>query len=124
MPITFDNEELFSSGPARVDVGGVTLRHAKHRPLSARGVKLFSQGLSGRTITQTGTLTADTPEALHAQIQAIERKLDGMPRTLVDDLDRTWLNVVMLAFEPAGRVRLGTRWKTTYRIEYLQPTEP
>ena len=121
MAITFDNEDLFSSGPARVEVAGASLRYASERPLSARGVKLFSQGLKGREITQKGVLTADTPEELHAQIEAIEQKLDGLPRTLVDHLERTWQNVVMLTFEPAPFDRLGVRWKTAYRIEYLQP---
>ncbi|MFW6059379.1 MAG: hypothetical protein ACODAQ_04315 [Phycisphaeraceae bacterium] len=120
MSITFDNEFLFTSGPARIHVGGRSLRHATEHALGARGVQLFSQGVEGRPITQTGVLIADASEQLQQQVDAIEAKLDGVPRLLVDHLDRTWPNVVMVKFEPAAFTRLGPRWKTDYRIEYLQ----
>ena len=123
MAITYGSDDLFSSGPARVDVGGLSLRYAQQKPLSARGLRLFSQGLSGRVITQTGELTADTAEGLHGQREAIEQKLDGCPRALVDDRGRTWSGVVMVAFEPGQLMRLGVRWKVAYRIEYVQPSD-
>ena len=120
MLITFDGQDLFSSGPTRVHVGGASLRHARERPLTTRGEHVFSQGVNSRTITQTGTLVADTEQALHKQIEAIEAKLDGIAHPLVDDQQRTWPNVIMTAFEPATILPLGTRWKVDYRIAYVQ----
>ena len=121
MSITFGGEELFDSGPARVHVDGPALRHATEPTLSARGTRVFSQGTTPRTITQTGLLVADTPEDLHSLVNAIEHNLDGIPRTLVDHLDRERPGVVMLEFHPGAFTRLGTRWKADYRIEYTQP---
>lgn len=120
MPITFGQEALFASGPATIHVGGLSLRHARERPLSARGERVFSQGVTGRSITQIGTLLDDTPDGLEGQRESIERKLDGIPRKLTDDLDRTWPDVVMTAFEPEQISRIGARWRMRYRIEYVQ----
>lgn len=122
MSITFGDQELFSSGPAYVHVGGLSMRHARELPLSGRGEHVFSQGVHGRSIVQVGTLVGDTPETLETQRTAIEQMLDGVPRQLTDDLQRTWADVVMTAFEPERAAPLGTRWHMRYRIVYVQPS--
>lgn len=117
---TFDNELLFSSGPTRFKIGKVVLRYAAQQPPGSMGVRLESQGREARQITQEGTLTGDTPEQLQQLVDAIEAKVDGLPYKLVDDLDRDWKNVAMLSFDTEPYVRIGARWKTGYRVEYLQ----
>ena len=120
MSITFGNKALFDSGPARVHIGGRSLRHATEPTLTAQQSHVFSQGTAPRTITQTGALIADTADDVQTLAEAIEQKLDGTPRSLVDHLGRTWADTVMVKFEPAPATQLGTRWKIDYRIEYLQ----
>lgn len=120
MGVTFDGAELFSTGPAWVHVGGSSLRHARQRALRGHGERLVSEGITGRSIAQHGTLVADTPAELQAQVDAIESMVDGVPRSLTDELGRTWSNVTMVAFKPAQPVRLGPRWKVDYEIEYVQ----
>ena len=120
MNVTLDDERLFDSGPARVHVGPLRLRHATQEPLDATAAHLFAQGLAARPITQTGTLIADDRDALQAQIDAIESKADGVPRTLRDELDRVWPNTVLISVHPGAPARLGTRWRSEYRIEYVQ----
>ena len=118
--ITFDDDNLFESGPARLQIGGQTLRHASEPAVDGRGVQIASQGTRARSITQHGTLTADTPSSLRDQRETIEAKLDGLGHTLIDATGQPWSNVVMLRFEPGQHHRLGPRWQLTYRIEYLQ----
>jgi hypothetical protein len=117
---TFDNELLFNSGPTRFKIGKVVLRHAAQQPPGSMGVRLESQGREARQITQEGTLTGDTPEQLQQLVDAIEAKVDGLAYKLVDDLDRDWNNVAMLSFDTEPYIRIGARWKTEYRVEYLQ----
>jgi hypothetical protein len=120
--IRFDGQNLFDSGPSRLEIGGVGLRHASQPAIEGAGVRLASQGTRGRSIIQRGTLRADTPETLTMLRQAIEAKVDGQSYTLLDAHGRSWTNVVMLQFEPSPVERLGPRWKLDYRIEYLQLT--
>ncbi len=120
MSITFDNEDLFASGPSHLKAGGQSLHSATEHPVNAKGVRLFSQGVTGRAMIQEGVLIADTPDELREQLDAIEVKLDGTPRTLVDHLEREWTNVVMLEVKPAEVAPLGPRWKVDYRIDYIQ----
>ncbi|MEX0654523.1 MAG: hypothetical protein WD534_04835 [Phycisphaeraceae bacterium] len=117
---TYDGQALFASGPTHCEVGGAALAFAEHQPLHGQGSGLFSQGRQGRAITQTGTLIADTVDALQQQINAIEAYVDGTARELVDERDRPWPNMVMLAFEPSVMRRLGVRWQVSYRVQYRQ----
>ena len=117
---TFDGQDLFSSGPHRFHVGWLALRHVLQLTPEQRGVRLSSQGQSGRAIAQTGDLLADDSGQLTALTQAVEDKLDGRAAELIDDLGRCWKQVVMLSFEPAAVRRVGPRWAVRYRITYLQ----
>jgi hypothetical protein len=118
----FDEQNLFSSGPHRFHVGGLSLRHVLQPTMGTRSVAIAALGQSGRAIAQEGDLLADDPAALHALAGAIEECLDGRSAELVDDLDQSWPDTVMLAFEPAPPRRVGARWALAYRIQYLQLT--
>ena len=117
---SFDQQNLFASGPHRIHVGGLSLRHVLQLTPDQRGVRLSSGGRSGRAITQVGDLIADDLTQLTALTDAIEAKLDGQAAELVDDLGRRWPATVMLSFEPGPVRRLGPRWAVSYRINYLQ----
>lgn len=118
--VTFDNEPLFDPGTSRFQFGPIKLRHAiQHMPGSS-GAKIDAQGTEARQISQVGVLIANDPLALQARIDAIRQKLDGLPHTLVDHLGRTWADVVMASLDAEEIVRIGARWKVSYRIEYLQ----
>ena len=118
--VVFDNESLFASGTVRFEIGPVKLRHAIQHSPGSIGSRLDAQGLEARQIVQSGTLVADTPAALQIVTDAIRQKLDGRSYTLVDDLGRSWTDTVMTEYEVGPFTRIGARWKTAYRIEYLQ----
>lgn len=120
--ITFDEQSLFSSGPAHVSASGATLRRAAHPTTDGIGVRLIAQGREARSITQVGALVADTPEGLRALFAGIEALMHGEPATLRDGFGGEWPNTVMLKFSPGPITRLGPRVKSEYRIEYLQVT--
>ncbi len=117
---TFDQVDLFDSGPHRFHIGGLSLRHVLNEVPGGRGVRLSALGQHGRAITQTGDLVADHPSQIQALMDAIEAKLDGQIRTLVDDIGRSWPNTVMLSFDPKPMVRVGPRVRISYTIQYLQ----
>ncbi len=119
---SFDAQDLFSSGPHRFHIGGLSLRHVLHETPRSRGVQLSSQGVHGRAITQTGDLLADDPTQMRNLTDAIESKLDGHSHELIDVTGRSWPNTVMISFDPQPLARVGTRWRTPYRINYLQAT--
>lgn len=116
----FDGNDLFSSGPHRFQIGGLSLRHVLHGTPQSQGVHITATGRHGRSIHQTGTLVADSPTQMTAQRTAIESKLDGRAVTLVDGQDRAWPNTVMLSFEPEQLTRAGNRYKLDYQVHYLQ----
>jgi hypothetical protein len=118
--VTFDNAQLFASGPTRFKIGAVELRHAEQHSPGSLGVRLDSQGTLARKMTQGGSLIADNSVELQTLVDSIEAKLDGLPHTLVDNLGRVWSDTVMLRFDADEFVRIGARWKAAYRVEYLQ----
>jgi hypothetical protein len=118
--MTFDNEPLFGSGVARFKIGPVKLRNAIQHAPGSLGVRLDRQGTEARRINQAGVLISDTTEELRAQVDAIEIKIDGLAHTLVDNIGRVWNNAVLLEFDTDSFERVGARWKTAYRVEYLQ----
>ena len=120
MSITFDDQPLFASGPATCHADGIRLIHDTDHPLSAGTSQFFAAGQSGRTITQNGTLQADSPEDLRTQQLAIEAKLDGLPHMLIDEHNQSWPSTVMLSFKPGSLTPAGQRWQLPYVIEYLQ----
>jgi len=118
--VTFDNESLFDSGPARFKIGPVKLRHTVQNPPGSLGARIDAQGTEARRISQAGVLIVDTSAELQALVDAIENKIDGLAHVLSDNLGRVWNNTVALEFQAETFVRVGARWKTSYRVEYLQ----
>ena len=118
--VTFDSEPLFESGTARFLIGPIRLRHAIQHAPGAIGARLDSRGTEARQIKQSGELIANDPIELRVRVDAIEKRLDGLSHTLVDNLGRTWSDTVMTEVEADVFTRVGARWKTAYRIEYLQ----
>ena len=118
--VTFDNQSLFGSGPARFKIGPIRLRHTVQHPPGSRGARLDQQGTEAREIKQTGVLIADTPAELQKLIEVIESKVDGLSHTLTDNVGRVWSNAVMLEVDADSFERVGARWKAAYRVEYLQ----
>ena len=120
MQVMFDGDALFSSGPCRLHVGGLALRHVLLDPPGGRGVRVSPRGVRGRAITQTGVLRADTADALRELARRIEAKLDGHAHDLVDAQGALWPDTVMLGFDPGDVTRLGPRWRMDYTISYVQ----
>jgi len=118
----FGGEDLFSSGPHRFHIGGVSLRHVLQETVGGRGVQLSPLGRHGRSITQTGDLVADDADGLRSLSDAVEQMLDGRVGLLVDPFGQSWLNTVMLSFAPEPMVRVGGRVHVSYTIQYLQLT--
>lgn len=117
---TFDGQPLFASGPTRFHVAGLTLRHAEQPAPYADGTNLVAHGREARPITQTGTLLADDVNTMATMMDAIEDRLDGVSRTLVDDTGRSWDDTVMLRFVPGPILAVGPRCRVDYTIDYLQ----
>ena len=117
---TFDHQDLFSSGPSQFEIGKLMLRYSEQHTPGGTGIQLDALGRKARNIHQTGTLTADNAQALQQRVAIIESKIDGTPTILVDNLRRTWQNVVMTSFTPGIFSRVGVRWKAEYHIEYIQ----
>lgn len=118
--VTFDGESLFGSGPVRFKFGPVQSRHAIQHPPGSRGTRLDCQGTEAREIKQSGVLIADSATDLQSLVQAIEGKVDGQTHLLVDNLGRTWSDIAMLRVDAEPFERVGARWKSEYRIEYLR----
>ncbi len=118
--VTFDNESLFESGSARFKIGPIKLRHAIQHPPGSLGARIDGQGTEARRISQAGVLIADTPAELQVLVDAIENKIDGLAYVLSDNLGRVWNNTVALEFQAETFIRIGARWKASYRVEYLQ----
>lgn len=118
--VTFDNESLFDSGSSRFKIGPIKLRRAIQHPPGSLGARINGQGIEARRISQAGVLIADTPAELQMLTDAIEKKIDGLAYVLSDNLGRVWNNTAALEFQAEIFVRVGARWKTSYRIEYLQ----
>jgi len=119
---SYRGQNLFGSGAHQFHVGGLTLKHMLHEVPGGRGVRISAQGYTGRGITQTGDLLADTPEQLRGLMDAVEACLDGRVGELRDEIGRLWANVVMLSWEPAPMRAAGSRWAVAYRVQWLQLT--
>ena len=118
--ILFHQQNLFASGPCRLHVGGLSLRHELQPTPHDHGSQLSAQGRSARSITQTGTLLADRPDQMLPLLDAIEDQLDGQAHELMDESRRVWPGVVMLRFTPGPILAAGPRCRVDYTIDYLQ----
>ena len=118
----YANQSLFDTGPHAFHVHGLSQRHVTHEQPGTDGVRLTAMGRTGRTIEQTGSLLADDLAGMQQQLDAIEAAMTGDAGELIDDLDRTWADVVMLEFKPEPIRRVGVRLAVDYRVKYSQVT--
>lgn len=116
----YKNLNLFSSGPHRITDRGPEQRHLAHAPPGADGAVITTTGHEPRRFDQTGTLLADDPADLQAQLDAIEAAMDGRSGPLVDDLGRTHEHTLMTRFEPGPIHRRGGRFAVDYTATYLR----
>lgn len=120
--ITYNGQNLFSSGPCTIRPGALQTRDAVSDAPGTIGSTVISQGVSPRTVEQTGMLLADTEAELRALLDAIAIQVGVGPATLVDEQGNDWLNCVMRRVEPGRATRLGPRYAQPYSITYLQTT--
>ena len=118
--ILFNQQNLFATGPSRLHVGGLSLRHESAPTPYDDGEHLITQGRSTRPIIQTGTLLADRPDQMSSLLDAIEDQLDGQIHELMDESRRVWPGVVMIRFAPGPILAAGPRCRVDYTIDYLQ----
>ncbi|MAE62300.1 MAG: hypothetical protein CMJ49_13205 [Planctomycetaceae bacterium] len=117
---SLNGNDLFGSGPHTIEVGGRSLRHASHQQPGADGQRVTALGRTPREIEQSGTLLADGPDGLTAQLDAIEEALGDPPAALIDQHGRQWDHVIMMRFSPKHVRRIGLRLGVDYRVTYEQ----
>lgn len=117
---SYGGKDLFGSGPHTFTVHGLSQRHAEHEQPGVDGVQITAMGRTGRSIDQSGTLLADDIASLQSQLDAIEAAMTGEAGELVDHFGRSWPDVLMLEFKPAGVRRVGVRLAADYTVRYSQ----
>ncbi len=118
--VLLDNDAIFASGTAVLQMGPIKLRHTIRNTPGSYGARLDIEGKQVRQIDQVGCLIADTSLDLQALIDAIQSKLDGLTHTLFDEHGKAWTDCVMISFKSGAFIRIGARWRCDYTIEYLQ----
>lgn len=118
--MTYNNLDLFSSGPSQVDPGPLEGRDAVADAPGGIGATVITQGTRPRKLTQCGTLVADDFETLQVMMEAIQAQVALGAAALVDQHGKVWPACLMQRFEPHAVVRLGPRVKADYAITYLQ----
>ena len=117
--VNFNEQSLFSSGPHRLIVGGLTRRLVDQPAPGDIGSNPIDHGLLARNFTLVGSLLADDINAMRKQLDAIEALVDGRAHTLTDR-EQTWERVVLTAFEPGGYQRTGPRVRVNYTARFQQ----
>lgn len=120
--ITYNGIDLFSSGPSLIEPGPTQSRDAVADAPGAIGASVIGQGRGPRSITQRGTLVADSEPGLRALIDAIDAQVGTDAATLSDPHGNDYAGCVMRAFEHASIKRLGPRYACHYTLAYLQTT--
>ena len=93
--ITFNGQDLFSSGPSAIDPGAVVSRDAVADRPGAIGASVVTQGVGPRQLTQRGTLVADDAESLQALINAIQAHVGTGAATLIDQHDKNYFQLLL-----------------------------
>ncbi len=118
--ILFDQQDLYSSGPASLQPDSWQRQTVRRGFAGQDGELLLDLGRRSRAIVQTGRLQADTIDALDSQIQAIEAAADGDVCTLTGPHGREFPNTILEGFSLQTPVRTGRGLWCDYRIEYRQ----
>lgn len=69
------------------------------------GLESLDGGFRGRITRVQGVLYGQSAFFLASAEGLFRSYNDGVPRTLIDNLDMTWANVRLLTFQPIGRAR-------------------
>ncbi|MEM9346836.1 MAG: hypothetical protein AAGB26_09490 [Planctomycetota bacterium] len=118
--ITYNAQDLFSSGPSSIERGPYQPFDSLVQSLSSTESAALSPGYTPRLITQRGKLIADTPVALEALIDAIDAEVDQGAAELAEDGVNAWPGCVMRSFTHAPRYRIAARCAVVYTVVYLQ----
>ena len=124
MMATFRGSSLFDSGPTRVVVQAVSEELRVSRFPGIDGEHHLLMGRPGREVIQEGTLTGTSASQLADRIGDICDQV-GQRGSLVDDLDWSYADCVLLSFELTGprRVDAEGRHCADYRLRYRQPVD-
>lgn len=113
---------LFNSGPHRFTMGdaGRLVVGVLRPPSYDTHSTDYGTTLELR-ILQKGRLIADTTAALWALVDTIRTNVE-LPRngTLIDHHGRSWTNMTLIRFTPAGPVDRGRVVSVAYEVEYLR----
>ena len=118
--VRFDGQVLFGPGTHRVAVGSRQREQVQHNFGGLDGTLSVDLGERQRTITQTGTLIAQSVSHLEAIKAAIETYIDGMVYALVDQDGQTYEQVRMDRFAAPQVVVLANQVRCNYEIHYTQ----
>ncbi|MCC5824021.1 MAG: hypothetical protein LAT64_13125 [Phycisphaerales bacterium] len=119
---SFKGVNLFGSGPHRFTVGREGRRVVTYAALtgdpSVPGS--FASGDHELRVTVTGRLTAASEAALWSQRDAITAQAASAsgPGTLADGKGRTWTDMKLLTFTPAGPIDRGRVLSLAYTAEF------
>lgn len=119
--ITFNQQNLFDSGPAVLRPSPRKLRQQTHVSATGQSVTVQSLGHEPQLYEQTGTLLSDTPAGLRQTMTAIESRMDGLAYPLVDDVQRLSIDAVLIHIEIQPITAVGSRFKADYTLRYLKP---
>ncbi|MEM6551159.1 MAG: hypothetical protein AAF750_03430 [Planctomycetota bacterium] len=119
--ITFANQALFSSGPHALHQGPLTAQLAEHRGPNTP-TTVTRQGREIRTLTQVGTLLADSLSDLLTQTLAIEALISSPPTTLNDGLGQAFTNTLLTQADFDAPQSIGPRFRRDYRLTYQHLT--
>lgn len=117
---SFGGKNAFSSGPHSIRPGSWQRSQARRGFADLDGELIIDHGLRGRTIEQTGRLTASSASALHTLIKEIEELIDGQTHTLIDNHGHVYTDVMLESFEPRTPLRKGRDYWCDYVARYLQ----
>ncbi|MEM6391195.1 MAG: hypothetical protein AAF797_00175 [Planctomycetota bacterium] len=119
--ITFAEQDLFSSGPHALHPGPLTAQLAEHRGPNPPAT-VTRQGRETRTLTQVGTLLADSLSDLLTQTLAIEALVNSPPANLDDGLGQAFTNTLLTQADFDAPQALGPRFRRDYRLTYQHLT--
>ena len=119
--ITFNQQNLFDSGPALLHMQSPSLRHDVTANPAGDGGSLQSFGREPRLLTQHGTLLGDSSEDVRSQVTAIEALMDGLVHPLSDDSQNLSTSAVLIDVRTSGTTAVGPRFKSDYTLSYLEP---
>jgi hypothetical protein len=117
---TIDGESLFASGPHVVVAGSPAERVSDQVFNGLSGGATLDLGFAGRTILQTGVLTAASAQSLAIIEAAIEAFVDGRAYTLMTPGGTQYPHCRLESLERLGPPRAASRWQQPYRITYRQ----